>query len=400
MPNLYEPSGKQRINSIDILRGVIMLIMALDHTRDFFHNAGATSDPTDMATTTPILFFTRWITHFCAPNFVFLSGISAYIAGTRRTKSELSAFLIKRGFWLVFVEVVILTFAFTLNPFYNVVILQVLWVIGLSMVILGLLVKLPLKFIGIIGALIFLSHDILDYLHLPKAGTEANLMKLFFMARGSVIPIGQTHFIFDLYAIIPWTGVMLLGYVFGSMYQSSFDPQRRRKILMNAGLISLAVFLVLRYFNLYGDPNPWSVQRNGVYTFLSFLNVSKYPPSLMYSLMTIGVGMLVLALTEKVQNKLTAIFIIYGNVPFFYYVLHFYMLRITDVVVFYVQGFGNKDIVDPKHQNPFLFSPPHFGFNLGGVYIVWLCVIIALYFPCRWFSRYKKTHNQWWLSYL
>src|ERR1700733_14864091 len=170
MPNLYEPSGKQRIQSIDILRGAIMLIMALDHTRDFFHIAGPTSDPTNMATTTPILFFTRWITHFCAPNFVFLSGMSAYLAGTRRTKSELSDFLIKRGLWLVFVEVVILTFAFSLNPFYNSIILQVLWVIGLSMVILGLLVKAPLKVIAIIGILIFFGHDILDYLQLPKTG--------------------------------------------------------------------------------------------------------------------------------------------------------------------------------------------------------------------------------------
>ena len=400
MPNLYEPSGKQRISSIDILRGVIMLIMALDHTRDFFHNAGAISDPTNMATTTPILFFTRWITHFCAPNFVFLSGISAYIAGTRRTKSELSAFLINRGLWLVFVEIVILTFAFTLNPLFNVIILQVLWVIGLSMVILGLLVKLPLKVIGIIGALIFFSHDILDYVTLPQTGAGASLLKLFLVARGSIIPIGQTHVIADLYAIIPWTGVMLLGYVFGSMYQASFDPQRRRKILLITGLVSLAVFLVFRFFNLYGDPQPWSVQRNGTYTFLSFLNVSKYPPSLLYSLMTIGVGLVVLSLTEKVQNKLTAVFIVYGNVPFFYYVLHFYLLRITDIVVFYAQGFGNRDIVDPKHQNPFLFSPPHFGFGLGGVYLVWLGVIIGLYLPCRWFSKYKKTHNQWWLSYL
>ncbi len=400
MPNLYEPSGKQRISSIDILRGVIMLIMALDHTRDFFHNAGPTGDPTNMATTTPILFFTRWITHFCAPNFVFLSGISAYIAGTRRTKSELSTFLIKRGLWLVLVEVVILTFAFTLNPLFNVVILQVLWVIGFSMVILGLLVKLPLKVIAVIGALIFFSHDLLDYVNLPKTGVEATLMKLFFVARGSVIPMGQTHFLFVLYALIPWTGVMLLGYVFGSMYQASFDPIRRRKILLNTGLAALAVFVFLRYFNLYGDPAPWSVQRNGTYTFLSFLNVSKYPPSLLYLLITIGVGLVVLSFTEKVQNKLASIFIVYGNVPFFYYVLHFYLIRSTDIVVFFLQGFGSKDIVDPKHQNPFLFSPPHFGFSLGGVYIVWLFVIVTLYFPCCWFSKYKKTHKQWWLSYL
>jgi uncharacterized membrane protein len=400
MPSLYEPSGKQRIESIDILRGVIMLIMALDHTRDFFHINGANSDPTDMATTTPILFFTRWITHFCAPNFVFLSGISAYLAGTRRTKSELSSFLIKRGLWLVVIEVVILTFAFSLNPFYNLIILQVLWVTGWSMVILGLLVKAPLKVIAIIGILIFFGHDLLDYLQLPKTGAEATLLKLFFVTRGSVLPLNQTHFIFDLYAIIPWTGVMLLGYVFGSLYKSTFDRLRRKKILLYSGMASLAFFVIFRYFNIYGDPQPWSVQRNVVFTFLSFLNVSKYPPSLMYSCMTIGTGLIVLSLTEHIQNKLTAIFIVYGNVPFFYYVLHFYIIRLVNIIIFFAQGYSANQIVDPTHQNPLLFQPPHFGFNLGGVYLVWLFVIALLYFPCRWFSKYKKTHNQWWLSYL
>jgi len=398
MPNLYEPSGKQRIQSIDILRGAIMLIMALDHTRDFFHIAGPTSDPTNMATTTPILFFTRWITHFCAPNFVFLSGLSAYLAGTRRTKSELSAFLIKRGLWLVFVELVIITFAFSLNPLYNFVLLQVLWVIGFSMVILGLLVRAPLAVISVIGGLIFFGHDILDYLQLPKTGFEANLLKLLFVARGSVLPVGQSHFIFDLYALIPWTGVMLLGYLFGPLYRSSFDPHRRRKILLYTGIVVLVFFVVLRYFNVYGDPQPWLVQRNGIYSFLSFLNVSKYPPSLMYSCLTIGTGLVILSLTEHIQNKLTDILTVYGNVPFFYYILHFYIIRALSIIVFFAQGYNTSQIVNP--QVPFLFSPPHFGFNLFGVYLIWLFVISSLYLPCRWFSKYKKTHNQWWLSYL
>ncbi len=398
MPNLYEPSGKQRIQSIDILRGAIMLIMALDHTRDFFHIAGPTSDPTNMATTTPILFFTRWITHFCAPNFVFLSGLSAYLAGTRRTKSELSAFLIKRGLWLIFVELVIITFAFSLNPLYNFVLLQVLWVIGFSMVILGLLVRAPLVVIGIIGGLIFFGHDIFDYLQLPKTGFEADLLKLLFVARASILPVGQSHFIFDLYALIPWTGVMLLGYVFGPLYKTSFDPRRRRKILLYTGIAALAFFVVLRYVNIYGDPQPWSVQRNGIYSFLSFLNVSKYPPSLMYCCLTIGTGLIILSLTEHIQNKLTAILVVYGNVPFFYYILHFYIIRALSIIVFFAQGYNTSQIVNPKA--PFLFIPPHFGFNLFGVYLVWLFVIASLYFPCRWFSNYKKTHNQWWLSYL
>jgi len=323
MANLYEPSGKKRIESIDILRGVIMLIMALDHARDFFHQAGQFNDPTNMATTTPILFFTRWITHFCAPNFVFLSGISAYLAGTRRTKSELSSFLIKRGLWLVLVEVVLLTLAFTLNPFYNVFILQVLWVIGLSMIILGLLVRAPLWLIGAIGAVIFFGHDILDYVAVPKSGAGMVLDRLFLTAQGTVLQLNQSHFVFDLYAIIPWTGVMLLGYAFGQIYTKAFDPARRKKILLYTGLAALGVFMVIRIFNLYGDPNPWGTQRNGVISFLSFLNVSKYPPSLMYSLLTIGTGLVVLAFTEKIKTKLTDIFIIYGNVPFLYYIMHF-----------------------------------------------------------------------------
>jgi uncharacterized membrane protein len=400
VPALNEPSGKQRIQSIDILRGVIMLIMALDHTRDFFYNAGPAVDPTDMATTTPMLFFTRWITHFCASNFVFLSGVSAYLAGTRRTKSELSVFLVKRGLWLVVVEVVIVSFATSLNPHYRFLFLQVLWTIGLSMVILGLLVKARLKVIAIIGALIFFGHDILDYLQLPKTGVEATLLKSIFIAKGTVLRITHAHAALGQFALIPWTGVMLLGYVFGSLYKSSFDARRRRKILLYTGIATLAFFLVFRYFNIYGDPSPWALQRNNTFTFLSFLNVSKSPPSLLFLCMTIGPGLIALSLTEHVQNKLTAILIIYGTVPFFFYLLHLYIIRLLNIIVFFAQGFGANQIVDPSHHNPFLFQPPHFGFNLWGVYLVWLLVIALLYFPCRWFSRYKQTHKQRWLSYL
>ncbi|TWJ01565.1 putative membrane protein [Mucilaginibacter frigoritolerans] len=389
---------KKRISSIDILRGAIMLIMALDHVRDFFHHVGPNSDPTDMATTTPILFFTRWITHFCAPTFVFLSGVSAHLAGIKRTKSELSAFLIKRGLWLVFVEVVILTFAFSLNPFYNVFILQVLWAIGLSMILLGLVVRAPLTVIAVLGGLIFFCHDILDYVTFPKSGVAANLDNLFLVARGSVIPLGGNRFAFDLYAIIPWTGVMFLGYVFGKLYTPAFTQQKRKKILLYTGIGALALFLVLRIINKYGDPNPWAIQRDGVYTVLSFFNVSKYPPSLLYSFMTIGTSLVILSLIENVQNKFTNILIIYGNVPFFYYVLHFYLIRSLDVILFFASGYHTDQIL--SKDSPFLFKPADMGFNLGGVYLVWLLVIVILYFPCRWFSKYKKTHHQWWLSYL
>jgi len=398
MKNPPEPSGKQRIQSIDILRGVIMLIMAIDHCRDFFHTGGPTGDPTDMATTTVVLFFTRWITHFCAPTFVFLSGVSAYLAGTRRTPKQLSAFLIKRGLWLIAIELVVITFAFTFDPLYRSFILQVIWAIGISMVVLGLLVRTPLTVIGIIGGLIFFGHDILDYMQLPKTGGEYVLLRIFFTAKGTLIPLGTSHFIFDLYAVIPWTGVMLIGYVFGSLYKSSVGAAQRKRILLIAGCCFIGLFILLRLPNGYGDPARWSVQRNWEHTLLSFLNVSKYPPSLLYLCMTLGPAIIVLALTEKLQNKLAKIFTVYGNVPFFYYVLHFYLIHIITVILFFASGHTTSQIVDPN--SPFFFRPTNFGYSLGIVYLLWLFVIVVLYFPCRWYSKYKATHRQWWLSYL
>jgi uncharacterized membrane protein len=396
MTTTSAPSPKYRIESIDTVRGLIMLVMALDHTRDYFH-FGAPS-PGNMATTTPILFFTRWVTHFCAPNFVFLSGVSVFLAGTRRTKSELSAFLIKRGLWLILFELVFVSFAITTNPLYNIIILQVIWVIGFSMILMALLVRAPLIVFGIIGGIIFFGHDILDFVQLPKSGAAGVLIKMFFTAFASVIPLDKTHIILDLYAVIPWTGVMFLGYVFGSLYQNSVDPQRRKWILLVSGASLIVLFIALRWINIYGDPAPWSLQRNWGHTLISFLNVSKYPPSLLYSCMTIGPALVALALTEKVQNKLTAFLTIYGNVPFFYYFLHIYLIRAVNIILFFASGFGTSQIADPKSIS--LFRPNTFGFNLGIVYLIWLVIILALYFPCRWYSRYKRTHQQWWLSYL
>jgi uncharacterized membrane protein len=277
-------------------------------------------------------------------------------------------------------------------------VLQVIWVIGFSMVILGLLVRAPLWVIGLIGGLIFFGHDILDFMTLPQTGAGFVLIKLFFTAFGTVIPIGHNRMIFDLYAVIPWTGVMLLGYVFGSLYKPSFNPAQRKKILLIAGFSLIVLFVVLRFINIYGDPSPWSAQRSGVYTFLSFLNTSKYPPSLLFLCMTIGPALIVLALTEQVKNKVGAVFITYGSVPFFYYILHFYLIRIINVILFFASGYGTGQIA--SKGSIFLFQPPGFGYNLGVVYLIWLFVIASLYLPCRWYSRYKKTHNQWWLSYL
>src|ERR1700744_3858537 len=261
---------KQRIPSIDILRGLIMLIMALDHTRDFFYFAG--QNATKLPAKTPLLFFPRWITHYCAPTFLFLSGISAYLTGTKKTKKELSAYLIKRVLSLVLVEVVVMTFILTLNPAYNAIVLDILWAIGCSMILLGLLVRVPLKVIAIIGCVIFFGHDIFDLIPLPTMGAGGLLIKIFFTAFGTIIPINSNYFIFDLYAIIPWTGVMLLGYCFGSLYKNGVSSDARKRLLLVTGICIIFLFIVLRILNFYGDPAPWSVQRDWVYSLLSFLN--------------------------------------------------------------------------------------------------------------------------------
>ncbi|MDB5029994.1 heparan-alpha-glucosaminide N-acetyltransferase domain-containing protein [Mucilaginibacter sp.] len=399
MATTISATTKHRIESIDILRGLVMLIMAIDHVRDVFHLGQP--EPTNLAITTPILFFTRWITHFCAPTFVFLSGMSAYLAGMRRTRNELSVFLIKRGLWLIVVEVVFITFAITLNPLYNVLILQVIWAIGGSMVLLGLLVRLktPLTVIGIIGAIIFFGHNILDIVN-PGPITATIGWKLFLSAAGfnGFVQIGSNHYVLIAYALLPWTGVMLLGYVFGSLYKSSVSAVKRRKTLLYSGLGLLALFLIFRAFNIYGDPSPWSVQKTTALSIISFLNTTKYPCSLLYLSMTIGPSLVLLASIETVKNRFTSIIIVYGNVPFFYYVCHWYLIQTIHVIVFFAKGYSTSQIVNPKI--PFLFSPAGFGFNLLGVYLIWLVVIVILYLPCRWFSKYKKTHQQWWLSYI
>ena len=392
------PITKQRIESIDILRGLVMLIMAIDHIRDFFHGS---PEPTDLAVTTPILFFTRWITHFCAPTFVFLSGISAYLAGTRRTENQLGVFLIKRGLWLLLVEVALITLAITLNPLYNVLILQVIWAIGGSMILLGLLVllKVPVKVVGAIGIIIFLGHNIID-IEKVSAINDTFWGKLLLSGGGfgTFYPTGPNRGMLLAYALLPWSGVMFIGYAFGQLYKKTFDAVRRRKILLYSGLGMLLLFLVFRYFNIYGDPNPWSVQKTTSLSIISFFNVTKYPCSLLYLCMTVGTALVVLSITENIKNKITDIVIVYGNVPFFYYLCHWYLVRLLTVIVFFASGYNSSQIISPRQ--PILFQPEGFGTSLLGVYGIWIIVIVILYFPCRWYSKYKKTHDQWWLSYL
>jgi uncharacterized membrane protein len=404
MNELNSP-GRYRINSIDILRGIVMVIMALDHTRDFFQKvvitggASVATNPTDMATTTPALFFTRWITHFCAPIFIFLAGVSAWLMSQKKTKAELSSFLIKRGFWLVVVEAVIITLGWTFNPLFNVVILQVIWAIGISMIILGLLIYLPFKVLVAIGLIIVFGHNLLDYPNFSKGLQGGLLPDLLYFSRFAVHNIAKDHVILIVYSFLPWTGVMILGYCFGKLFTTAVDPAKRRKILWQTGAGLLVLSVVLRLINHYGDPVPWSGQpRGSVYTFLSFLNINKYPPSLDFLSLTIGTGLILLSWLEGMGNRLTNFFRVYGRVPMFYYILHFYILHTLVVIIFFLKGYSTSQIITPN--NPFLFRPPGFGFELAGVYAVWIFVFLVLYPLCKKYDRYKSSHSKWWLSYL
>jgi uncharacterized membrane protein len=391
---------KNRIQSIDILRGTVMVIMALDHVRDFFYNPGgnvtaAGLNPTDLATTFPALFFTRWITHFCAPIFVFLAGTSAFIMSQRKSKMELSAFLIKRGIWLIVVEILLVTLAISFNPFYNLFFLQVIWAIGCSMIILGLFVYLPYRFILGLGLAIVFLHNSLNFIDLPKN----MLTDMLYSALFSGYPYAPQRVVIFVYAIIPWSGIMMLGYCFGKLYLPGVIGEERKRKLLFMGLGLLGLFIVLRLINVYGDPVKWSVQTRGpVYTFLSFLNLNKYPPSLMYFCVTIGVGMLALRWLEGMNNAYTRVMNVFGRVPFFYYVIHFYLIHGLLVILFYARGYTNKDIVNP--DSPFLFTPSGLGVSLIGVYTVWMLVILIMYPLCKRYNAYKGTHHQWWLSYV
>jgi uncharacterized membrane protein len=390
-------STTYRIASIDILRGIIMIIMALDHTRDFFHATAMTADPLAPATTTPALFFTRWITHFCAPTFVFLSGLSACLSSQKKSSAEASMFLINRGLWLIFVEMVIVTFGLTFDYKFRFIVWQVIWAIGCSMIVLGVVRQLSNKWILMIGCILFFGHDLvnLKYVNLPQTGTIADLIRMLFTTFGNIIPINSTHVIGDFYAILPWTGVMLIGYVIGYWFGKEYPAEKRKRNLLVCGLSMIVLFTILRFINKYGDPSP-RVELNSWRSFLSFMNTSKYPPSLMFCCMTLGPSLLFLALSENIKAGWSKIVSVYGRVPFFYYILHFYILHILLVIAFYASG--HTQVRDPNSL--FLFRPVNFGYPLWIVYIIWLSVVASLYFPCRWFYNYKINHRQWWLKYL
>jgi uncharacterized membrane protein len=390
------PSSRHaaRLDSVDLLRGVVMVIMALDHTRDFFHSGALVFDATDLSKTTPALFFTRWITHFCAPVFVFLAGTGAFLSLSRgRTKRDLSWFLLTRGLWLIVLEWTLVRFAVTFDLNYRAGgFVQVIWVLGWSMIVLAALLRLPLGAVAAFGVLMILGHNLLDRFHAADFGA----WRWLWMLLHEQGPVGSPpgFVVFVIYPLVPWIGVMAAGYAFGALLR--LEDARRRKILLRLGLALTLAFVALRAANLYGDPRPWSSQpRGALYTLLSFLNCAKYPPSLLFLLMTLGPAIALLPLLERVKGAAGRFFTVYGRVPLFYYLLHFYLLHAL-AVVFALARYGRQTLsVLPGGQ-----PPPGWGYKLSVVYLIWIGVVLALYFPCRYWARLKRRKRSAWLSYL
>jgi len=392
---------KTRIQSIDILRGIAMVVMALDHVRDYFHIYAWTDDPLNLETTTPALYFTRYITHFCAPTFVFLSGVSIYLQSLRKTKPELSVFLIKRGLWLIFVELVIVSFAWSFNPAFERFPLGVIWAIGVSMFILGFLIRLPYKVILGLGLLIVFGHNLLDFREAEPGFDGGFFMDLLHSSKwASYQFIGDSNLIIA-YPFLPWLGLMTVGYCTGKLFSPEFEPARRKKLLTQMGIGLLVLFIVLRSINIYGDPVKWSQQKDGLYTFFSFINIHKYPPSLLYMCVTIGFLLLLLPHLEKLENRFTQIMVVFGRTAFFYYILHLYLIHALAMISFYIHGHTLEKIAEGESVFKWKFVVPGEGFGLLGVYLIWIFVILCLYPLCKWYDNYKTNNKEkWWLSYL
>jgi uncharacterized membrane protein len=394
---LAMPVKSKRLHSIDLLRGTVMIIMALDHVRDYFHASAFLYDPTDLTRTDVPLFFTRWITHFCAPIFTFLAGTAAFLNGTKKTKKELSFFLFTRGLWLVIAEVLIVTLGWTFNPNYPVLILQVIWALGVSMIVLAGMIYLPLTAILVIGLALIGGHNLLDVPSTAGAHTTSFLMGVlheqhFFFMKPFSIMLG--------YPVTPWIGIMLVGYAFGQLYLPTYEAGKRRKMLIWLGLSAIALFIIIRFINMYGDPHPWSAQKTPVFTVLSFLNTTKYPPSLLYILMTLGPAMLFLAFAEKPLNRLSEKVVVFGRVPMFYYLLHIYLIHILAVIAAATSGFKWSDMVLTGwvSMNAQLKG---YGYSLVFVYVLWILIIIGVYPLCKWYDNYKQANrSKWWLSYI
>lgn len=389
-PNASANSFRGRIESVDLLRGVIMILMALDHTRDFFGIPG--QNPVDLSSASAALFLTRWVTHFCAPVFFLLTGTGAYLQLRRKSIGQLSRFLFTRGIWLLFLEIVVLRcFSYQFNFDYRVTMLLVIWALGWSMIVLSLLVRLPVSVVTGFGAIMIVGHNLLDSVKFP------NPLWSILHAPGFVVNTPD-HIVFVAYPLIPWIGVTAVGYGLGQVY--GWEAERRRSFLLRLGLGLSAAFIVIRAINIYGDPGRWSVQKTGLFTMLSFLNTTKYPPSLLFLLMTLGPAMLFLSAVDNRTPRALRPAVIIGKVPLFYYVLHFALIHLLAVLTCYARYGTAHWMFESPDLGHYPFSPPPgWGYSLPIVYLVWAIVVATMYPLCRWYAGVKQRRNSPWLSY-
>jgi len=380
-----------RIESVDVVRGIVLILMALDHVRDFLGKPGVS--PTDLATTTVPLFFTRWITHFCAPTFFLLMGTGAYLSLRRRSKRELSWFLFTRGLWLIFVEVVPLRcLGWQFNFDYHLTMLTVLWALGWAMIVLSALVYVPPSVVTALGVVMIGTHNLLDSVR------SANPIWSILHAPNVVLATPQRT-VFVAYVLIPWVGVTAAGYGLGQIY--SWPAERRKVLLLRLGIALTAAFVVLRGINFYGDPNRWSVQKSAAFTVVSLLNTTKYPPSLLFLLMTLGPAMLFLRAVDSSTPGILRPALTIGKVPMFYYVLHVPLIHLIAVVICYARyGHVYWMFQSPDLSRFPVTPPPGWGLSLPGLYLVWAVVVCLLYPLCRWFAGVKQRSSEPWLSYL
>ena len=363
--------------------------MALDHVRDFMHTSSMIQDPTNLQTTTTALFFTRWITHLCAPSFVFLSGISAYISLKKHNNiSESRTFLFTRGLWLIILEFTVINFVLWYDVHFRLLIMEVISAIGFSFIILSFLIKIPSHIIGFTGLIILFCHNLLPGMDFTENPLMSSLSAVLFHPK--LIPFTPNFTFYVAYPIIPWLGILLTGFASGKFFE--LPQERRKRIFLLIGLASLFLFCLLRLINIYGDPSRWSAQKNTLFGFLSFINTTKYPPSLLFDLLFLGIMFLVLFFSEKVKNWFTEAISVYGKVPLFYFVIHLFLIHSLMLIMLFIQGFSFREFQFGVFKNgrPAAGS----GVELPVIYLIWFCVILSLYPVCKWYGNYKAAHKE------
>jgi len=395
------PPAISRIQSVDALRGAIMMLMAIDHIRDFVARSAMLFLPTNLARTTPAIFFTRWITHFCAPVFILTAGTAAFLWMTRgrHTKGELSRFLITRGLWIILLEVTVLRVILLSQVSYHgsLVILLILWAIGISMIALAGLIYLPLSWLTATSVAIIALHNLLDRIPDTTFGRAAWLWDI--LHQQNVFSFLGLRFAIA-YPVLPWIGVMAGGYCLGEVFQ--WEPSRRQRFLFRLGFAMTGAFVLVRLVNVYGDPAPWQHQPTAVFTLLSFLNTTKYPPSLDFVLMTLGPALVALAWLDRRTFSAENPLLVFGRVPFFYYGLHLALAHLIAILMNLVRYGPARFLLlaPPSMGTSIKLFPPDYGYALWVVYVVWIVVLVLLYPACLWFGRLKRRRHDWWLSYL